>query len=387
MNNPFKTPLIRSITPYFLLAVLVLAAYMVMTEMHAFLAFLGSIMSIITPFFYGFILAYILNIPCSGIQSLLGKSHLRFIRKRQKGISILLVYVLFVMVMYLLLNLVIPYIYISVSQFITHFVDNAYIYYSGIQTFIDRINHMGIFDIEITMDVIIASINENLDVMNNFSGWFNAIFAGGFNILAGLSGALFRAFLTLVSSIYILFEKDKFKAFLARLLRIFTSPEVSGAVTKYSRSLNNYFRKYIHTQTIDGFILGTLVTVALYLLDSPYFLTLGIMLGVFNYVPYFGSIIGTAIAVLVVGLTQGLTAGLLTAAVLIPIQQLDGNVIQPKLLGESFKFSPLLVIISVTVGGAFAGVLGMIAAVPIVAALKDMLEDFLNYYERKKSLT
>ncbi|MCL2699748.1 MAG: AI-2E family transporter, partial [Defluviitaleaceae bacterium] len=93
------------------------------------------------------------------------------------------------------------------------------------------------------------------------------------------------------------------------------------------------------------------------------------------------------IAVLVVGLTQGLTAGLLTAAVLIPIQQLDGNVIQPKLLGESFKFSPLLVIISVTVGGAFAGVLGMIAAVPIVAALKDMLEDFLNYYERKKSLT
>jgi len=200
----------------------------------------------------------------------------------------------------------------------------------------------------------------------------------------GFSTAIFRGILAFISSIYILLEKDKFKAFLTRLVQAFTSPAVCEAVIKYTASLNKNFKQYIYTQTIDGCILGTIVTVQLYLMGSPYFLILGIMLGIINYIPYFGSIIGSLIAIAVVAFTQGITMGAIAAVVLLITQQIDGNVIQPKLMGKDFSLSPLLVIISITVGGAFAGVLGMIAAIPIVAFLKDMLDSLILYREQKK---
>jgi predicted PurR-regulated permease PerM len=109
------------------------------------------------------------------------------------------------------------------------------------------------------------------------------------------------------------------------------------------------------------------------------------MLGVVNYIPYFGSIIGSAIAVVVVGFTQGFTMALITAVVLLITQQIDGNIIQPKLMGSSFSISPLLIIISVTVGGAISGVFGMIVAIPIMAVLKDMLHNIVVHFEKKKA--
>jgi predicted PurR-regulated permease PerM len=137
-------------------------------------------------------------------------------------------------------------------------------------------------------------------------------------------------------------------------------------------------------QTIDGLILGTIVTIELYILRSPYALVLGIMLGIVNYIPYFGSIIGSAVAVVVIAFTQGIPMAAIAAAVLLITQQIDGNIIQPKLMGSSFALSPLLIIISVTVGGALAGVFGMIIAIPIVAVLKDIFESIVIYNEKRK---
>jgi len=126
------------------------------------------------------------------------------------------------------------------------------------------------------------------------------------------------------------------------------------------------------------------VTIELFILGSPYFLILGILLGVLNYIPYFGSIIGCFIAIAVVAFTQSIGMAALAAALLLVTQQIDGNIIQPRLMSGSFSLSPLLVIISITIGGAFAGMLGMIIAIPVVAVLKDMLESIIEYFERKK---
>jgi predicted PurR-regulated permease PerM len=82
--------------------------------------------------------------------------------------------------------------------------------------------------------------------------------------------------------------------------------------------------------------------------------------------------------------TQGFTTALIAAVILLITQQLDGNVIQPRLMGGSFSLSPLLVIISITIGGAVSGPLGMIVAIPIVAVLKDILDSVIEYYEHKR---
>jgi predicted PurR-regulated permease PerM len=113
-------------------------------------------------------------------------------------------------------------------------------------------------------------------------------------------------------------------------------------------------------------------------------LVLGIMLGIVNYIPYFGSIFGTLVAVVIVAFTQGILMGLISLGILLVIQQCDANIIQPRLMGGSFKLSPLLVIISITIGGAIAGIFGMIIAIPIVKVLADISVDIVSNYEKQK---
>ena len=124
--------------------------------------------------------------------------------------------------------------------------------------------------------------------------------------------------------------------------------------------------------------------VALIIMGSPYVLLIGIMLWIANYIPYFGSIIATIVAILIVAVTQGITMGIVAAGVLILIQQVEVNIIQPKLMSDAFSMSPLLVIISISIGGAIAGILGMIVIIPIVAVLKDIFEHIVAYREREK---
>jgi predicted PurR-regulated permease PerM len=369
MKNPFQTPMVRMMLPYFVLALAVIIAFRIISEVGVILHFVTRIWGIITPFFYGFLLAFVLSIPCGGIEKLWGKVKNKFVQKKKRALSIIVVYILFFLTLYFISNLVIPYIISSIS----YFFNNINAYYEQFQLLVNYFNELEIVELSITLEDIVASLPAfSLEDLS-----------APLNMLFGAASAIFTAFLALVSSIYILFEKEKFKSFLCRLLKVFSSAGAYDTLLKYSRRLNENFKIYIYTQTIDGLILGTVVTVELYLLGSEFFLLLGIMLGILNYIPYFGSIFGTIIAVFVVLITQGLGVGLLTAVILLITQQLDGNVLQPKLLGGRFAMSPLLVIISITIGGAFAGVFGMIIALPIVAVLKDILEYITLHYEEK----
>ncbi|MCL2068947.1 MAG: AI-2E family transporter [Oscillospiraceae bacterium] len=360
----------RTLMPYFLLAVAVILAYKAMDHVPEALAFLSRVWSIITPFFYGFLMAYILNIPCCALQRLYNKTGINFIRKHRKGLGILSVYLIMMGIIALVVNLIAP---IIRNSFI-HFSANYRLYYDNAQGWL---NSLEFFGYTIQLDLVVGAIQEFFSLEQMMTS---------LQALSDFSTGLFKIFLTFVSSIYILFERDKFKRFMKRTLIIITSKKAYEKTLKYADDLNHNFKQYIYTQTIDGLILGTIVTLQLtYIIRSPYALMLGIMLGVVNYIPYFGSIFGSLAAVIVVMLTQGFRTAALAALILLITQQIDGNFIQPKLMGGSFSLSPLLIIISVTVGGAFAGVLGMVAAIPIVAVLKDILEDITVYYEHKRA--
>lgn len=370
MKQPFNTKQFKKLFSYFLLAVVVIIAYKLILEIDILFNAIGWLLGTIAPFFYGFLLAFVLNIPCEGIRKLLGKSKISFIVKRKKALSIVITYLLLLVSVYLALNLVIPSIYNSIHMFVSNFKT----YYDSAHDFIDYINEFNIFNINISMDGILTAIRDF--AIEKLPSSVNALFDA--------SSAVFNALLAFISSLYILIEKDRFKKYLCRLLNVFLSKEIFGTVLKYTRDLSNNVKQYIYTQTVDGVIIGTLVAIELTIIRSPYALILGILIGVMNYIPYFGSIFGTIVTVIIVALTQGLTTGAITAVVLLITQQIDGNFIQPKLMGGSFSLSPLLVIISITVGGALSGVLGMLLAIPIIAVLKDILNEIVEYYEKKK---
>ena len=271
--------------------------------------------------------------------------------------------------------LIIPYIY----RVIAIFIADLPAYYERVLGAIDYVNDLDLFGLYISAEMIITTLQ---DIFQNFS--VDNVTSSINTLFGGVASTMFTSILALISSIYILIEKEKFKDFLGRLFMAFLPDKTCNNIMEYAGKLNRSFKRYIYVQTIDGLILGSIVTLQLFIMRSPYFLVLGIILGIINYIPYFGSIIGSIFAVIIVIFTQGLAMGAIAAVILLITQQIDGNVIQPKLMSGSFSLSPLLVIISISIGGAVAGVFGMITAIPIIAVIKDIFENIINHYKRKK---
>ena len=380
MNRFLKSRLLRSMIPYFILGIGLLVAHRLISELGFFTDGVSNFFRVIAPFLTGAVIAYILNLPCSAIERQIKKIDNGFVKRKSRPLSVVALFIVIILLFAVTLNIVIPAISRNIMQLVSEFPVYE-------QTFRDWIANLE----EMDLPEFIPDINEDAlvqVVLDFFQGLNTEELLG--SIIAGLGGAamaVFRTFLAVIASIYILLEKNKLKAFTAKLVAAITSSEANETVIKYAKKLNFNFHQYIYTQTIDGMILGSIMFVVLVIFRSDYALVLALILGVLNYIPYFGSIVGTAIAVLVIAFTQGLPTAGVAAIVMFIIQQLDGNVIQPKLMGGSFSLSPLLVIISVTIGGFYAGILGMLLAIPIIAILKDLLDEYIAYAEEKKRMS
>ena len=120
-------------------------------------------------------------------------------------------------------------------------------------------------------------------------------------------------------------------------------------------------------------------------MNIKYATLLGFVIGLFNVIPYFGAIVSVAIAVIITVFTGGFGQAIWLALIITALQQIDANIINPKILGTSLDLSPILVIFSVTLGGAYFGVLGMFLGVPVTAFLKIIIEEYLDAKIAKKN--
>ena len=191
------------------------------------------------------------------------------------------------------------------------------------------------------------------------------------------------AFIAIIVSIYILAQRTEIVKFLSKFTKAITNKETYEKIRKYFIKGNTVFFKFLSSQVLDAILVGILVSIALLILNVKYAILLGFMIGLFNLIPYFGAIIAIVIAILITILTGGFTKALIMTVIVVVLQQIDANVINPKIVGNSLDISQLLVIFAVTVGGAYFGLIGMFIAVPVVTVIKLMLDDFIE--ERNSS--
>ena len=195
----------------------------------------------------------------------------------------------------------------------------------------------------------------------------------------GVASGIFNVFVSIVVSVYILLQRNQIINFFEKLTMAIFDKKTCDKIEKYIDSTNKIFFKFISSQLIDAIIVGILVTIAMSIIGVKYSVLLGFMIGLFNIIPYFGAIIAVAISILITVITGGISKALIMAIVVIILQQIDSNIINPKIIGNSLEISPLLVIFAVTVGGAYFGVLGMFLAVPVVAVLKIVVNDWIEF--------
>jgi len=221
-------------------------------------------------------------------------------------------------------------------------------------------------------------INKNLPhLFNTSTNILSNLVPAIYEFSRTLTSGLLNIVLGFVISFYLLNDKEKFIGGCKKVLFAFLSPKGAKKVMTVAKESNEMFLRFFVGKMIDSLIIGILCFIGLQLMKMPYTLLISFIIGVTNMIPYFGPFIGAIPAVAIVLLRSPIQA-LGLALFIFVLQQFDGIVLGPKILGDSTGLSPFWVIFSIIVFGALFGVLGMFLGVPIFAVLYTMFKHFVE---------
>ena len=360
---------------WFSLGVSLIIIYKILDSFSAIGNWFSNLFSILSPFIVGIIIAYILYIPSKKLERAFSKIKLKFISKKARGLSVFIVYLFLLLILFFAFKFIVPLLIESFQDL----VNNLQSYYVGIKNSIADLPE----DSFLKSDTAMKALNDltTFKIEDYISMDKLTKYAQG--VISFASG-IFDIFVAFIVSVYLLLERNDIVKFFKKFAESSFKKDTYKNITKYFKQSNEIFCNFLIGQLSDAIVVGIMTSVAMSIMHVKYAVMLGIFIGVLNMIPYFGAIIAVAISIFITLLTGGLTQAIEMAAVVIILQQVDANIINPKIVGDSVKISPLLVIFAVTVGGAYFGVMGMFIAVPVAAIIKLLINDLIEYNYVKK---
>ena len=325
---------------------------------------LGNIYRVFSPFILGFVLAYILNIPMMKVEYLLKKAIPDKYEDKYSGlirlVSIILSILLLVLIIAFVGFLLIP-----------ELIENIESLMNNIPAFIESskdwvINLLDKYpDVQREIEVMFA---ESGNVSGIVSSIFTYIINGIVGFVSGFVGGFVYIFTGIIFAIYMLCQKEYLVDGIKRLVYAFTDKRKANKIMDISKLTNKTFSKFISGQCVEAVILGTIMFVVCLLGRFPYALIIGVLTAITALIPIFGAFIACGVGAVLIAITNPLQA-LIFIAVFVIIQQIEGNVIYPKVGGKSVGLSPLWTLLAITVGGNLFGVVGMIIGLPLASVV------------------
>lgn len=357
---------------WFSFAVAAIIVYKTIDSVTAIFSWVGNLFNLLMPFFMALLIAYILYMPSKKIENGIKKIKFKIFKNHARGLSVLCVYILTILIILLIINVVMP----TISTSIKDLANNLPNYYNSALEYFNNLDGDSILSkIKINEQIKkLQNINFEEEILKYANIDNIASVLGG---LLGATNVIFDLFVTIVVSVYMLLERSDIKSFLQNLSKAIFDKKTNEAIARYYRKTNSIFFSFITSQLLDAIIVGIVTGIAMSIMKVKYAVLLGFLIGLFNIIPYFGAIVAVIIAVIITIFTGGFIQAIWLAVIVVALQQIDANIINPKILGNSLNLSPILVIFAVTVGGAYFGVLGMFLGVPVIAFIKIILEDFI----------
>ena len=196
---------------------------------------------------------------------------------------------------------------------------------------------------------------------------------------------LFNLFIAFIVSIYMTIDKFILKYAGKRIVLAIFNENFSYRVLRTLKDCHNIFSGFIIGKSIDSLIIGLLAFVAMTILKLPYTVLISVIIGITNMIPYFGPIIGAVPGAFILFIVSPMKCLIFIIMVFV-LQQFDGLILGPKILGESTGVRPLLILFSITVGGAYFGPLGMFLGVPFFATVQFLIKNWVDYRLYKKKI-
>jgi len=337
-----------------------------------------NFLSIISPIVYAILLAYLLNEPMKYIEKSI---YSVFIKKSKNKnfkysflvrlLSIILILSLIITLLILIYNFLVPPIFKSIKDIINslpQIQDKLKIWTNGI---IESLNKNNI-DVQNTGEI-------SKEIVNKVAMIANKILSLVVSLISNLSTFLLDFVVTIILTIYFLADKERLVRQLKKLMRILLPIKISKILTVFLMDLDNIVGKFLLGEILDSIIVGIVSTILLLIIKHPFAVLIGVIAGTTNIIPYVGPIIGAALAFFF-GIFTSVPLGIIGALLLLLYQQIDGNFIQPKIVGDKIGLSHVWILIVVLIGGSYFGALGMILSMPVAG----LLRIYLNRYGDKK---
>ncbi|EHO82643.1 hypothetical protein HMPREF0380_01500 [Eubacterium infirmum F0142] len=350
------------------------------------MSFISTFFSLISPFIVGLAIVYLLNPIVNQIEKILYKS-LGIIFKKKKdrmsfrGLSVLITYLIVAGCIFLILSVIISSVANEIKLADTDSLKNiALSLLSSGKEFIkgiaSKLEQFGINSTNLS------------EYQQKLLDWINSsttdIATGAFSFVSNVGNAISKFLIAMVLSIYVLIDLDNLKKYWQKAAAALLRNRSYGALSTFLKDADDCFSGYIKGQFLDACVMAVLVSVGLSIVNVKYSVLIGILTGIGNLIPYVGPIFaygGTILACVVDGDFKKMLIGLIVVLV---IQGLDGNFINPKLLSNSISVNPILVIIALLIGASTGGLMGMLVAVPVAALVKKEFDRFIAWREAKK---
>ena len=342
---------------------------------------IGSLLTALSPFIVAIFLSLLLDPLMSRLCYFLNRF---FFKDRYqticKGLSILLTYLLFGTLVITALVYVVPQL-ISSIQDLTNNIPAMY--NSCVRFFVDIEKRHPDLDLQIILDQISALepklIEYGTNLMTNAVPFI-------VNISVSIVRLLINILLSIVISCYLMSDKKNMKKQGKRLISALFPEHNTTFFMETAKECCRIFSSFFVGKAIDSLIIGLLCFICLTILKIPYTVLLSVIVGVTNMIPYFGPFIGAVPGILILLLIDPVDAVIFTITIFI-LQQFDGLLLGPKILGDSTGLTPLWVIFAITVGGHFFGILGMFLGVPFTAVIAYLLNALITQQLKRKNIT
>lgn len=346
--------------------------------------FIGNGMSLIAPILYGLLIAYLFNPIMDFFETYLLKWLKPSTQKQKKFIRLLSIWAVYISIIgtvFLMFRYLIPQILDNIKQLTTalpSYLDEWTAQVNALETAVNQ--NLATFPYHLDIGGFFDNFNPSHYVnKGTLDSVISTIFSTVTSKAVTFGSSIFNWIMGLVIAFYILSQKEAFAHASKRLTYSLFNRNLADRIIAVATEGHETFIQFFIGKFIDSLIIGIICFVGLSLLRNPYAILLSLIVGVFNMIPYFGPFLG-AIPAIIITLFTGFMPAVLVAVFIIILQQFDGLVLGPKILGDSIGISPFWIISGVLVGGALWGPLGMFFASPIIAVT---LRNLNRWMDRK----
>ncbi|CEO28927.1 AI-2E family transporter [Paraclostridium sordellii] len=343
-------------------------------NINSALKILGQSLSVFKPFIIGIAIAFLINIPMKCFEKrlitpLLKKSRLKNSKIFARILSLLLTLIILFVLISSFVNFVIPQLVKSTSSLV-----------SGVPQYIDTLqsyatNYFSHIKLSDSMHTNILSGMEKLsNFVVKFANYFISNILG---ITFSVTSAITNFLIGFIIAIYILLSKEKLLIQCKKVTYAFLSEKNANRAIDVSHLVCHKFSRFIAGQCTDGVILGTLCFIGMSIFKMPYALLVSTLIAIADLIPIFGTFIGTAIAAFIIFMVKPITA-LYFIIMIVVIQQIEGNLVYPFVVGNSIGLSSFWILVPIFVGSSTFGVLGIIIGVPLFSVIYTLASGYIN---------